>query len=256
MKLKLLVKSNGSLVELQNLTTQLAQTGDPRWSLAGQFLMGRTYADFNKFILSTPLPSRMPASEKNQLKTQLQQQALPYSKSSREFFNNCKKNAEKMKIFNGAALGCMGDNSRFSEEKLITLNSGGYLKEDSSKVQSIRSRLYDKPRDVNLYIRLAVVLIKKKLSGQAASVLSRAYEIESKNPKVLALLGVAQTRLGDEQSAFESFSEALRLNAKEPDAIVGKYHLLKKFRYIKSLKKISSLYKMYGRKAKIGINFY
>ena len=255
-EVEIIAEKQRSLVELQNLTTQLAQTGDSKWGLAGQFLMGRTYANFSQFILSTPLPSRMPASTKNQLKTQLQQQAKPYFKSSLKFFNSCRKNAEKMKIFNGAALGCTGHKSRFSEEQLMTLNSGGHSKKDSPKVQKIRSQLYAKPRDVKLYIQLAVVLIKKKLNGQAASVLNRAYEIDPKNAKVLSLLGVAQTRLGDEQSAFDNFSKSLRLNAKEPDAIVGQYYLFKKFKYIKSLKKISKLYKTYNGKARIGINFY
>ena len=249
-------QKQASLMKLQNLTTKLMNTGHSQWGLAGQFLMGRTHGDFNKFILSTPTPSRMPASAKKQMKTQLKQQAKPYAKSSKQFFNHCRKNAEKMKVFNGAALGCSNNRSDFSETTLVTLNSGGGEGKESSNVRRIRSKLYDKPRDINLYIQLGSALLSEKAGGEAASVLNRAREIDPKNAKVTSLLGVAQVVLGDEQSAFESFSKARRLNKNEPDAIVGQYYLFKKFKYQKSLRKISPLYRTYNGRAKFKAGFY
>ena len=92
-------QKQGSLVKLQGLTAKLMKTGHSQWGLAGQFLMGRTHGDFNKFILSTPMPARMPASAKKQLKTQLGQQAKPYARSSKEFFRNCRKKCRKDENF-------------------------------------------------------------------------------------------------------------------------------------------------------------
>ncbi len=249
-------RKQGSLVELQSLTAKLMKTGHSQWGLAGQFLMGRTHSDFNRFILSTPMPDRLPASDKKQLQTQLKQQAKPYAQSSREFFSNCRKNAEKMNVFNGAALGCSNNKSQFSEETLVTLNSGGSEERESGKIRSIRSKLYDKPRNINLYIQLGSALLKEKAGGKAASVLNRARDIDSKNAKVMALLGVARVVLGDEQAAFESFSKARQLNKNEPDAIVGQYYLFKKFKYQKSLRKISSVYKTQSGRAKFKLGFY
>ena len=255
-ELKTIQQKQAHLVDLQNLTNQLMRTGHPQWGLAGQFLMGRTHANFSQFVLSTPLPSRMPASVKKSFKTQLKQQAKPYTQSSKGFFSNCRKNAEKMKIFNGAALGCSSNRSEFSEETLLTLNGGKKRTKESAEVRSIRAKLYDKPRDINLYIQLGSVLLKEKSGGEAASVLNRAHEIDPGNSKVIALLGVAQVVLGDEQAAFNSFSRAFKLNKEEPDAIVGQYYLFKKFKYKKLLKNLSSLYKAHSGKAKFKIGFY
>ena len=255
-ELEIIQKKQAHLMDLQKLTNQLMKTGHSQWGLAGQFLMGRTHADFNKFILSTPVPERLPASAKGQFKNQLSKQAQPYSSSSKEFFKKCQRNAEKMKVFNGVAMGCSDNKRQFLEQTLLTLNSGSDNSRESKKILKIRSKLYDKPRDINLYIALGSALLVEKSGGEAAGVLSRAMEIEPKNPKVLALLGVAQVLLGDEQSAFDSFSRSKKLNKEEPDAIVGQYYLFKKFKYKQSLKKMSSLYKTHQGKAKFKLAFY
>ncbi len=254
-ELETIQQKQQSLVELQALNGRLGQTGHPKWGLAGQFLMGRTNGDFNSFILSTPMPPRMPASAKKQLKQQLQQQAQPFAKSSKEFFVNCVRNAERYKVFNGAALGCARGQKKFDEKLLVTLNPSSETA-NSAAILRIQKKLHDKPRDISLYLQLAKALIKSRSGGEAAGVLSRAQTIDPKNPEVLALMGVAQVLLGNDQKAYDRFSEARKIKNTEPNALVGEYFLYNKYRYQNSQKKLSSLYKAASGRADFKIGFY
>jgi outer membrane protein assembly factor BamD (BamD/ComL family) len=230
-----------SLTGLQSVISEISQGGHPKWGLAGQYLMGRTHKDFKAFILSTPLPPRLPASQESAIKQQIKAQAAPYAKSSKEFFQSCRMGAEKYKLFNPASLSCSSNRKSFDEESLVVSSNSDSKTVSNPSISQIRRKLYKSPRDIQLYLALSNELLKVKAGGEASAVLNRALEIDSNNAELKALLGVAQVLLGNDQLAYETFKQARAKNSREPHALHGLFHLYKKYRFKNSLKEIQAL---------------
>ncbi|PIU01320.1 MAG: hypothetical protein COT74_02120 [Bdellovibrionales bacterium CG10_big_fil_rev_8_21_14_0_10_45_34] len=217
---------------LKALTAQLQKVisyGNGRWTIASLYMLGLVNLEFERFLKNAPVPAGLSAAQVQEYRNALGGQAKQYADSANSFFNKCMQSAEKYEIFTRFVKGCESKGQEEVNEALESQVLARARETSPLATKPIRQALYDKPRDVNLLLRLADIYTKNQDYSMASVILARASEISPSDSRPASLRGVNSLFMNDLESAYASFNEAIKLNSRDATALWGKTGLYKEF---------------------------
>lgn len=219
---------------LQTLTSQLnqvIQSGNGRWSIAALYGLGQTNKEFATFIKRAPMPAGLTPAQVQQYKAAIAQQASTYETTSKKFFDQCIKTAEKNDVFTNFVKGCQSSGDIQVDEESETQILTKAADSTPSATYAIRRKLYDQPRNTDLMIKLARAYAEGRDYAMSALICDRTLEINPNYAPALALKGVDYLYMNDLELAFDSFKKALKINPQDPNANWGIAGLYKEFNF-------------------------
>lgn len=190
-------KKTESLAALTAKFNNVIATGHPEMTLAALSGLGEIYKNFGAFIEKAKIPKGLTRAQKKMFEDAIAQQALNYQKQSDAYFEQCLSVAEKAELYSKYLIYCRDKSLNSKLPGAVPSFSG----ESSNNIQSLRKSLFDRPRDVDIYINMVKSFISEKKFGEALATANRAIEMFPENPKVYTYYSVVLLHIGDFEQA-------------------------------------------------------
>lgn len=220
----------------------IVKVGVGRWTIASLYLLGQANFDLGRFIANSPLPAGLQPKEVTIYKAELTKNAKQYVEAANQVFGQCLTTAEKFEVFTRYVQGCRDRGRMVVQEEADTIKANQSKKMTvPAAARPIRNKLYDSPRDVQALEDLAKVYMKDSQPWVAQAIYNRILEIDEKNPRAMAGIGVAKLYVNDLDGAAIWFKKALAIDANEPVAVWNLSGLYADFNF-------TALQKMYASK--------
>ena len=158
-------------------------------------------------------------------------------KEAVKVFAKCLQAAEENEVFTRYADGCRAKGAKIVREEddivkpQATLAGGGA---EPPRARDIRKSLIDNSKNARLLLELGEVYVLAHQPLTASSVFLRVLELEPKNARAIASMGIAALYLGELDAAYDWFKKALAIDNRDVTALYG----------------LSGLYKTFGFKRK------
>ncbi|MCC6276482.1 MAG: tetratricopeptide repeat protein [Oligoflexia bacterium] len=238
---------SAKLNELTQQFNSVISFGNGRWTIAALYQIGRAHTEFGQFITGAAMPAGLNQAQQQQYRQLIGQQAQGFNTKASAYYKACLDNAEKFEVFTRFVRGCQSQGAEeideATEERTYSREGGG----DSPSIKSLRAKLYDSPRNVDLLMQLVQAYLQNQDYPLARVVLNRILEIKPDWAKAEALVGQVFMFMNDLESAHQSFKVALSHNSREPLALWGIAALYKEFGFGRKLGPMKAKAKASGR---------
>jgi cellulose synthase operon protein C len=227
--------------QLSGLTNQLntvIKFGNGKWTIASLYALGQSNVEFANFIKNAPIPNGLSGAQVQQYKSALAQQAQQYDVAANNYFKQCVQNAEKFEVFTSFVKGCLSKGEVEVDEERDAFKPPKASNSSPVSADKIRIKLYDDSRNAKLLMSLALEYTKNRDYAMSNLILSRAYEINTKDSNLISLQGVNHLFMNNSEDAKASFDRALKQNSRDGYALKGKAALYKQFNFSNKLRSV------------------
>lgn len=208
----------------------LVKAGSGRWVIASLYQIGQTQRDLGSFISDSPIPAGLSEVDRKSYIDELNKQAKAYSFEAQKIFSKCMEAAESNDLFTPFVDGCRAKGRKVIQEEddqiKVVHQTGGV---EPPRAKLIRKALIANSQDLKLLLELGEVYILADQPQTAVGIFRRALEIDKKNPRAIAAIGVALLDLGEFDAAYDSLTQALSLDATNAVAIWNLEGLYRRF---------------------------
>lgn len=219
----------------------IVKLGAGRWTIAALYLLGQANFELGKFIAESPLPNGLKANEQSIYRRELNKQAKQYVDGANAVFAQCMETAERFEVFTRYVQGCQEKGRKVIKEESDILQVGNQKRFTPPKVaRSLRTKLYDSPRDVGILTELAHAYIQDGQYWIAMTIFNRILEIEEKNSGAMAGLGVSRMFVNDLDAAADWLKKSLKENESDSVAVWNLSGLYNEFGFRKRFKQLES----------------
>lgn len=228
----------------QSLSAELngiAKLGAGRWTIAALYLLGQANFELGKFIADSPLPAGLKQNEQSIYRRELGKQAKQYIDGANSVFSQCMETAERFEVFTRYVQGCQEKGRKLVKEEADTIQVGNQKKFSPPKsARSLRTKLYDTPRDVSVLKELANAYIQDGQYWVAMTIFNRILEIDEKSAAAMAGLGLSRMYVNDLDTAADWLKKAMKADASDAVAVWNLSGLYNEFGFKKRVKQLES----------------
>lgn len=228
----------------QSLSAELngiAKLGAGRWTIAALYLLGQANFELGKFIADSPLPAGLKQNEQSIYRRELGKQAKQYIDGANSVFSQCMETAERFEVFTRYVQGCQEKGRKLVKEEADTIQVGNQKKFSPPKsARSLRTKLYDTPRDISVLKELANAYIQDGQYWVAMTIFNRILEIDEKSAAAMAGLGLSRMYVNDLDTAADWLKKAMKADASDAVAVWNLSGLYNEFGFKKRVKQLES----------------
>lgn len=226
----------------QSLSAELngiAKLGAGRWTIAALYLLGQANFELGKFIADSPLPAGLRQNEQSIYRRELGKQAKQYIDGANSVFSQCMETAERFEVFTRYVQGCQEKGRKLVKEEADTIQVGNQKKFSPPKsARSLRTKLYDTPRDISVLKELANAYIQDGQYWVAMTIFNRILEIDEKSAAAMAGLGLSRMYVNDLDTAADWLKKAMKADASDAVAVWNLSGLYNEFGFKKRVKQL------------------
>lgn len=226
----------------QSLSAELngiAKLGAGRWTIAALYLLGQANFELGKFIADSPLPAGLKQNEQSIYRRELGKQAKQYIDGANSVFSQCMETAERFEVFTRYVQGCQEKGRKLVKEEADTIQVGNQKKFSPPKsARSLRTKLYDTPRDISVLKELANAYIQDGQYWVAMTIFNRILEIDEKSAAAMAGLGLSRMYVNDLDTAADWLKKAMKADASDAVAVWNLSGLYNEFGFKKRVKQL------------------
>ena len=226
----------------QSLSAELngiAKLGAGRWTIAALYLLGQANFELGKFIADSPLPAGLRQNEQSIYRRELGKQAKQYIDGANSVFSQCMETAERFEVFTRYVQGCQEKGRKLVKEEADTIQVGNQKKFSPPKsARSLRTKLYDTPRDTSVLKELANAYIQDGQYWVAMTIFNRILEIDEKSAAAMAGLGLSRMYVNDLDTAADWLKKAMKADASDAVAVWNLSGLYNEFGFKKRVKQL------------------
>lgn len=203
----------GQKMQLQQVVEQAfvgaISAGHGTWAIAALQQVAGLYQRMGEFIPNAPMPQGLTAGEVEQYRAALAENGEAYLAKAAETIKACAKKAEQLKVFTAFASACLAGGldpvvTETTRQRAPASGDDAFRQE----VAQLQGRLAKTPESLPVLKQMARRAIGVGDFHLAKLTLSKAVEVNPRDPEVQNLLGVAEWSLGSADAAYEAFSQA------------------------------------------------
>ena len=149
--------------------------------------------------------------------------------------------AERFEVFTRYVQGCQEKGRKLVKEEADTIQVGNQKKFSPPKsARSLRTKLYDTPRDISVLKELANAYIQDGQYWVAMTIFNRILEIDEKSAAAMAGLGLSRMYVNDLDTAADWLKKAMKADASDAVAVWNLSGLYNEFGFKKRVKQLES----------------
>ncbi|MDX9731483.1 MAG: hypothetical protein RBT63_06910, partial [Bdellovibrionales bacterium] len=230
-----------SFQALSSELNAIIKVGAGKWTIASLYLLGQVNFELGRFIAESPLPGGLQANEVKIYRDELSKQSKQYRDAASKTFVQCLQTAERFEVFTRYVQGCRDQGKTVVKEEADTIKVDNRKKFSPPAVaRSLRTKLYDSPRDTKVLNDLAYAYMNDGQYWAAMAIYNRILEIEETNGSAMAGIGVGRLYLNDLDTAAEWFRKALKATPGDPTALWNFSGLYNEFGFKARVKQLST----------------
>lgn len=236
-----LVNKVKSFQVLSKELNEIVNAGAGRWTIASLYLLGQANFELGRFIADSPLPAGLKPEEQAIYRRELSKQAKQYRDSSSVVFGQCLETAERFEVFTAYVQGCREKGRKIVKEEADTIQFSKKKNSAPPKLaRSLRTKLYDTPRDVAVLRDLATAYMNDQQYWVAMAIFNRILEVDEKNALAMAGIGVGRMYVNDLDVGADWLKKAMKVSSAEPTAVWNLSGLYNEFGFKKRVKQLES----------------
>ncbi len=236
-----LVNKVKSFQVLSKELNEIVKAGAGRWTIASLYLLGQANYELGRFISDSPLPSGLKPEEQAIYRRELSKQGKQYTDAAGTVFGQCLETAERFEVFTVYVQGCREKGRKIVKEESDTIQLNKKRNAVPPKLaRSLRAKLYDTPRDVNVLRDLAIAYMNDEQYWVGIAIFNRILEIEENSSLAMAGIGVGRLFVNDLDVGADWLKKAMKVSSSDPIAVWNLSGLYNEFGFKKRVKQLES----------------
>lgn len=233
-----LVNKVKSFQVLSKELNDIVKAGAGKWTIASLYLLGQANFELGRFIAESPLPPGLKPEEQAIYRRELSKQAKQYTDGAETVFGQCLETAERFEVFTAYVQGCREKGRKVVKEEADTIKISKKNSGPPKQARSLRTKLYDTPRDVEVLRDLATAYINDEQFWVGMAIFNRILEIEENSALAMAGIGVGRMYVNDLDVAADWLKKAMKASSSEPTAVWNLSGLYNEFGFKKRVKQL------------------